>query len=441
MDCSLGGRRIFSLVLASLVIGFAVPPALGTPAFAEAPHSVRLTSQDDVVVTARRSNYVRKGPGSFHEVLVAVKKDVPLSVLERKEGWLRVKLPDDRTGWIAKTSVRSGTSTDQSSMDQVTDEWTSTEATESGVAAAVRGFQMDVEGLEEGAIKDVLTYIKSTPKITAQDVEHFRRPLETGDRSDLDLGDLDVDLEEFDPSVKEKQVGFSVASRLVSKGLVQDQRVQRYLTLMTEQLTAETPYYNVNFDVVMIEGEGPDAFACPGGIIFLTRGVFAHFENEAQVAGLLGHEIAHVVRHHGMAEMDEREVRRKAKGAFAELEEATKDDDEKYEQVEDDLSKMMEESYERVVNDRLLKYEKEADLIAAALLGEAGYSPMGIVEAVERMTALRMNDPNLFNEGYLETKNAKERLREIKSFVRANEGMEGGKRLPRRFRAYDREVR
>jgi len=440
MLCSIGSRRAFpfltgvSLLIVSLFFG-------ATAVTGSSSSPVHLEGQDDVVVTARSNNYVRKGPGSFHEVLVAVKKDVPLTVLERKEGWIRVRLPDDRTGWIAKTSVRSGTSTQNVSMEDVADEWTTTEATESGVAAAVRGFQMRAEGLEDGSVKELLAYIKSTPTITRKDLEHFRRPLEGGNRSDLDLGDLDVDLEEFDPSVKEKQVGFAVASRLVSKGLVRTRRVQRYLTLMTEQLTAETPYYNVGFDVVIIEGNGPDAFACPGGIIFLTKGVFTHFDSEAQLAGLLAHEIAHVVRHHGMAEMDERKVRRKSEDAFAELEQATEDDDEKFEEVEDDLAKMMEESYERVVNDRLLKYEKEADRIAAALLGEAGYSPMGIVNAVQRMTALRANDPDLFDEGYLESKNAKERLRRVKRFVQSNDGMDGGKQLSRRFRAYDGEFR
>jgi hypothetical protein len=396
--------------------------------------------QEDVVVTARRSNYVRKGPGSFHQVVAAVKKDIPLEALKRKNGWIRVRLPDDRTGWIAKTSVRSGRPTETVSLEDVADEWTTTEATESGVAAAVRGFQMRVDNLEDGSTEQLLTYLKSTPTITERDVDHFRRPLEAGDRSDLDLGELEVEFEPFDPTVEERQVGFAVASRLVSKGVVRAPRVQRYLTLMTEQLTAETPYYDVEFDVAIIEGEGPDAFACPGGIIFVTRGVFTHFETEAQLAGLVAHEIAHVVRHHGMAEWDEREVKRKADDAFAELERATGEDEEKYQQVEEDLAKMMEKSYERVVNDRLLKYETEADRIAASLLGEAGYSPMGIVNAVQRMTALRANDPGLFEEDYLEAQNAQKRLRAVRQYVEANEGQEGGKVLERRFRAYDNEM-
>lgn len=429
-------RWFLVFLLVVLLAPFTRPPATE----AQPRSAAWTTAPDDVVVTARRANYVREGPGSFHKVVEAVKKGVPLTVITRKDGWIRVTLPDDRTGWIARTSIRSGASAERASTQDVADEWTTTEATDSGVAAAVRGFQMRVDGLEEGSTEKLLSYLKEAPFITEDDLEHFRRPLEAGDASDLDLGDLDVDLERFDPSVEERQVGFSVASRLVSKGPVEAPRVQRYLGLMTEQLTAETPYYDVDFDVVLINGEGPDAFACPGGIIFLTRGVFTHFANEAQVAGLLAHEIAHVVRHHGMAERGEREVRRKAEDAFAELDEATEDEDEKYEQVEEDLANMMQKSYERVVNDRLLKYEKEADRIASAMLGEAGYSPMGIVRAVERMTALRANDPDLFDEDYLESRNAKERLQTVRSFVE-DEHDGDGMQLTRRFRAYDDELR
>jgi len=427
-----------------LAVALRVPLLLLRPEPVEATDRAprRVSSNaEEVVLTARRSNYVREGPGSFHPVVVAVKKDVPLATLKRRDGWIRVRLPDDRTGWIAKTSVRTGQPTETVSLKDAADDWASTEATESGVAAAVRGFQMRVDSLAGGSTKELLSYFKSTPTITKRDVEHFRRPLDAGDRSDLDLGELDLDVEPFDLTVKERQVGYAVASRLVSKELVRAPRVQRYLALMTEQLTAETPYYNVEFDVVLVAGNGPDAFACPGGIIFLTRGVFRHFENEAQLAGLVAHEIAHVVRHHGLAEMDERKGRRTAQDAFAELEQATGEEDDKYQEVEEDLAKMMEKSYERVVNDRLLRYEKEADRIAAALLGEAGYTPMGIVNAVQRITALRANDPSLFDETYLEARNARERLRSVTRYVEAHDGDEDGMRLGRRFRAYDDEVR
>lgn len=399
-----------------------------------------IVSADDVVVAARQSNYVRAGPGSFHEVLVAVRKGTPLRVIERSEGWIHVRLPDDRTGWIAETSVREGQTDETVTTEDIADEWTASEATASGVAAAVRGFQMRADDLDEGSVDELMAYLRSTPTISEDDVDHFGTPLRSASKADLDFGDLDVDLEPYDPSVRERQVGMAVAARLTTKGLVRARRVQRYLTLLTEHLTKDTPFYEHSFDVVIIDGDGPDAFACPGGILFLTKGVFTHFESEAQLAGLVAHELAHVVRRHGMVERGERDVQRKADAAFAELEEATEDDDDEYEEVEDDLATMMRESYERSVNDRLLQYETEADRIAAALLAEAGYAPTGIIDAVEHIATLRTNDPDLFDEDYLEAKNIQQRLQQIESFVHANDG-ESGQEMPRRFQAYQQEFR
>lgn len=443
MPFSLSARHILSVCSGLLILGLVAP--LGIMADGERSPSVSdqtydRTVSDDVVVTTSGSNYVREGPGSYHGVLVVVKKETPLPVLNRKNGWIQVRLPDDQTGWISETSVREGAAAERASTEEIADEWVESDATKAGVAAAVRGFQMNADELEKGSVDDLMAYIRARPDITEDDLERFREPLQ-GDQADVDFGDLDFDLPPYNPSVQERQVGMAVATRLVSRGLVESPRVQRYLTLMAEQLTDETPYYDLGFDIVIIEGEGPDAFACPGGIIFLTRGIFTHFNTEAELAGLLAHEISHVVRRHGMVERGEREVKRKSESAFAELEEATEDDDEKYEQVEKDLGQMMRESYERVVNDRLLSYEKEADLIAAAMLSEAGYEAMGIVDAVEHITSLRSNNPDLFDDDYLEAKNLQERLKNVDDFVRSNGGAEGeGHTLSRRFQAYKQEL-
>ena len=435
MHVSIGARKgLVSVWVLVLLVGGGAFGVANTVSLSED------LASDDVVVTVRQNNYVRKGPGSYHQVVVVVKKDTPLPVLEEKEGWIRVRLPDDRTGWISEASVRQGASQDTVTTEDIAQEWASTEATQTGVAAAVRGFQMHAEGLEEGSVEELMTYLHNTPTITEADWEHFRRPFRSADRADLDFGDLDVELTPYDPSVQERQVGMAVATRLVSKGLVRTPRVQRYLTLLTEQLTAEAPYHDWSFEVVIIEGEGPDAFACPGGMIFITEGLFTHFETEAQLAGLLAHEIAHIVRHHGMVERSEREVKRESEAAFAELEDATGDDDQKYEEVEEDLAAMMRKSYRRVVNDRLLKYETDADRIAAVLLAEAGYPAMGIVRAVEHIAVLRGSDPDLFDEDYLSTKNIRKRLKRLEQFVESNGGNEGeGLQLERRFEAYQAE--
>ena len=388
---------------------------------------------DDTVITKRRT-FVREGPGSFHEVLVVVKKDVPLTVRSRKDGWLRVRLPDDRTGWVAATGVQ--VNPEASATARVGDDWTSTKATRTGVAAAVRGFQMHADGLDSSSIEALLAYLRAAPVLSEDDIEALKGPVEAADDPDLDLDAFGEDLSTYEPSVQERKVGMTVGARLASKGLVEAPETRRYLMLIAEHLTDDTPYYDHRFEIVIVEGEGPDAFACPGGIIVLTRGLFSYFENEAQLAGLVAHEIAHVVRGHGMTERAERETRRRAASAFAELERSMEDDGaDKFEQAEADLAALARSSYRRVVNERLLKYEKEADLLAAALLGAAGYQPRGIVRAVEHITALRTHDPDLFDEDYLTVQNLEARLEHVSTFVEQHGG-EDGAQLRDRFRRH-----
>jgi len=430
-----------SLVLSGLllILPVSASSSSGLPDRPSAEYGTSIQDTDNIVITDRRSNYVRKGPGSFHKVVAVVKKDIPLDVLERKNGWVHVQLPDTRKGWIARTSVERHETPQNVTTQDVADEWVATEATQSGVAAAVRGFQMNADGLDKGSLDALLSYRRSEPTITASDLERFRERIASSNPPSLDLNALDMELAPYDPSVQERRVGLAVAARLAQKGTIDAPLVRRYLILLTESLTEDTPYYDQEFEVVIIEGEGPDAFACPGGLIFLTRGVFTHFETEAQLAGLLAHEIGHVVQRHGMAEREKQETRRRADAAFSELEEATDDENDKYAEVESDLNSMMRESYERVVNDRLLKYEKEADRMAAALLGEAGYAPSAIVEAVEHIAALRTSNSDLFGEEYLEAQNLTERTQHVEAFVN-QQGSGMGATLPDRFQTYQAEL-
>lgn len=408
-------------------------------AMAQEDERSELVEEEDgqTVVTTRRNNSLREGPGSFHKVIVVIKKGVPLTVLEQKRGWIRVELPDERTGWIAEVGVRPEAEEDVS-PGTVPEEWVQTEATETGVTAAIRGFQMRAEDLDQKDVDRLEAFLEKRPLVSAEDVESFQTPLlDRIGRSDLDLNDLEKELTPYDPTVEEIRVGFAVAARLAAQGLVEAPRVRRYLSLIAEQLTRNTPYYDLNFDILILDEKGPDAFACPGGIIFVTRGVFSHFKDEAQLAGLLAHEIGHVVRHHGKVERKERQTKIKAEKAFAELEQETEDEDERYEQAEERLNSLMQESYERVVNDRLLKYEMEADRIAASFLAEAGYAPDGILEAAQHIAALRSEDPGLFEHSYLEEENISKRLKDLRLLIRAQQGTtETGKRLPNRFRAY-----
>ncbi|MGH0031057.1 MAG: M48 family metalloprotease [Myxococcota bacterium] len=87
-----------------------------------------------------------------------------------------------------------------------------------------------------------------------------------------------------------------------SMGLYDDPALERYVAEigMPMAKASERPHLPWEFHVV--DDPLVNAFAVPGGFIYVTRGILAHFANEAQLASVLGHEIGHVTARHSVAQ-------------------------------------------------------------------------------------------------------------------------------------------
>ena len=83
-------------------------------------------------------------------------------------------------------------------------------------------------------------------------------------------------------------------------GLVQNKALQLYVNQLGQELISKlsNPEFNHYFFKVVDSSE-VNAFALPGGYIYVTRGVLAMMNSEAELVGVLGHEIGHVTQHHG----------------------------------------------------------------------------------------------------------------------------------------------
>lgn len=88
-----------------------------------------------------------------------------------------------------------------------------------------------------------------------------------------------------------------------SMGLVPDSALQRYVRSVASRMarTSERPQLPWSFDVV--DDPAVNAFALPGGSIFLTRGILSFMQNEAELATVLGHEIGHVTAKHSVRQL------------------------------------------------------------------------------------------------------------------------------------------
>ena len=89
------------------------------------------------------------------------------------------------------------------------------------------------------------------------------------------------------------------ASLLGAKPLLNDPAAQRYVNTLGRWLASQTERPDLPWAFGVLDDEtGFNAFATPGGNIFITKGLLLRMRNEAELAGVLSHEIAHVLRKH-----------------------------------------------------------------------------------------------------------------------------------------------
>jgi len=98
---------------------------------------------------------------------------------------------------------------------------------------------------------------------------------------------------------EEARIGQQIAGNLLGAApLVRDDSLQRYVNRVGRWVALQSERPDLAWHFGVIESDDLNAFAAPGGYIFLTKGLYRKLKNEAELAGVLGHEIGHVIRKH-----------------------------------------------------------------------------------------------------------------------------------------------
>jgi predicted Zn-dependent protease len=86
-------------------------------------------------------------------------------------------------------------------------------------------------------------------------------------------------------------------------GVYDDPELQRYVNDVGSRLAQLSHRPNLPWSFTVVDQPAVNAFALPGGYIYITRGILPYLDNEAELAGVLGHEIAHVTARHAAQQM------------------------------------------------------------------------------------------------------------------------------------------
>src|SRR5688572_195140 len=102
---------------------------------------------------------------------------------------------------------------------------------------------------------------------------------------------------------QEIAMGIDADPQIVAQfGLYEDANLQAFINQKGKEMAAVSHRPELNYTFRIVDSDVLNAFAVPGGFVYFTRGIMAHFNNEAEFAGVLGHEIGHITARHSVSQ-------------------------------------------------------------------------------------------------------------------------------------------
>ena len=187
---------------------------------------------------------------------------------------------------------------------------------------------------------------------------------------------------------QEISMGRGIASNLLGAAPLLDNRpVQKYVNQVGRWLTLNAERPDLPWHFAVLDDEDVNAFAAPGGYIFITKGLLVHIKSEAELAGVLAHEISHVLRRHHV-EAIRKSTRTSIITDFAK--DGLKDSG--LGSVLTNLIGVGTELYARGLdkND-----EYEADRMGVVIAARAGYDPYGLPAVLQTLQSMNPTHSNL----------------------------------------------
>lgn len=134
------------------------------------------------------------------------------------------------------------------------------------------------------------------------------------------ISDLKNDYSNDSNSSAERRFGRELSARILGNyPLLDNDKANRYLNLVGKGIALYAGGEITEYHFGILNSDEINAFAAPGGYVFITRGAMMKMENEAQLAAVLGHEITHIVKRHVIKELDIKDDKDSAVGGIAAL--------------------------------------------------------------------------------------------------------------------------
>lgn len=222
---------------------------------------------------------------------------------------------------------------------------------------------------------------------------------------------------------KEREIGFGIAATVAGRyQLVDDPALNRYVNLVGQAVAQQSIRANeVAFRFGVLDTKDVNAFAAPGGYIFVTRGALSLMASEADLAGVLAHEVAHVDQQHVLDE-----IRRSS--VMTSVQEEAQLDGPLLDQLAEFGGSLLFTGLSR-------EDEMEADSLGVLYARATGYQAAGLVRFLERLVSAEGSGDAGLKEWTASHPSTAERLEVLRAQLeRAGIDPEAGQAVEERFR-------
>jgi predicted Zn-dependent protease len=233
------------------------------------------------------------------------------------------------------------------------------------------------------ALASLLLLGLSGVALAVDPLEELKKTIKQGQSGAGDLGSLRA-LAGFSAE-EELAIGRQAAGNILGAApLVKDAALQRYVNRVGRWIASQSERPDLPWHFGVIQSDDLNAFAAPGGYVLVTRGLYRGLQTESELAGVLAHEIGHVVRKHHLkllqggrlldiggkalsTRVGENEAIKRIIGNGAEIFARALDKDAEF----------------------------EADRIAVILAARAGYDPFGLPTVLQDLARVAPNDSRI----------------------------------------------
>jgi predicted Zn-dependent protease len=202
---------------------------------------------------------------------------------------------------------------------------------------------------------------------------------------------------------EERRIGDEVSEKVRARfGVVQDAAIHKYVTLVGTALAQQSERPRLDWRFVVLDTDGVNAFAAPGGIVHITRGALGLVRNESELAAVLGHEIGHVAHKHTVNAI------RKSKAVQFGTSQGLAD-------RAPVLKELANRAYEMVLENSFDRGDElDADTVSVALTQKLGYASGALADFLARLDERNRDQPER-NGLFASHPETKERIAKVRA--------------------------